>query len=150
MPVISIFIVDDIMFPELSGYHQCFHMREAKQGQVFCDDMEIHLIELPKFKKLLPDLADGFDQWLYLIRYSENLDPLSPPAELSLPEVVQTLKRLEIMAHTEQERLRYEAHERHFLSNFGTASGRYGSERKDIRRGFKKVDSRPCRNRGKN
>jgi predicted transposase/invertase (TIGR01784 family) len=111
-PVISIFILNDVMFPNLVGCHHCFQMREPSQGYVFCEDMEIHLIELPVFKKELKDLSDGYDQWLYLIRYTQNLDPQALPAELTLPEVLVVLKELEIMAQTEQERILYEARER--------------------------------------
>lgn len=111
-PVISIIILNDVMFPGLSGYHHVFQMREITQGKVFCDDIEIHVIELPKFEKRPKELDNGCDQWLYLIRHSQDLDPEFPPPELTVPEVVQTLKELEIMSHTEQERLLYDAREK--------------------------------------
>jgi flagellar biosynthesis/type III secretory pathway protein FliH len=100
------------MFPSLEGCHHCFQMREASQGHVFCEDMEIHLIELTKFSKELKDLVDGYDQWLYLIRHAQDLDPLNPPKQFTVSEVLVTLKDLEIMAHTEQERYQNEARER--------------------------------------
>lgn len=113
--VISIFSMNDEMFPNLQGCHHCFQMREPSQGYVFCEDMEIHLIELPKFTKKLKDLSDGYDQWLYLLRYAQELDPQNPPKELTLPEVIVVLKELEVMAHTDQERILYESRQRAIL-----------------------------------
>lgn len=103
------------MFPNLVGCHHCFQMREPSQGYVFCEDMEIHLIELPKFDKELKDLSDGYDQWIYLLRYAQELDPQNPPKELTLPAALVVLKELEVMAHTDQERILYEARQRAIL-----------------------------------
>jgi hypothetical protein len=59
--------------------------------------------------RLVRDLVDGLDQWLYLIRHSENLDPRSPPSQFTVPEVRYTLEDLDIMSHTNPERLQYES-----------------------------------------
>jgi predicted transposase/invertase (TIGR01784 family) len=111
-PAISIIILNDVLFSSLPGFRNVFQMRETSLGQVFCEDMEIHLIELPKFEKQLKDLIDGFDQWLYLFRNASNLDPQSPPLELTLPAVKRVLKELQIMSQTEQERILYDAREK--------------------------------------
>lgn len=111
-PVISIFFVDGVLFPKLKGHHHVFHMRETTQGAVFCDDLEIHLFELPKFRKTLKELEDGADQWLYLLCHSTEIDPDSVPTELSIPHLANVLEDLRNMALIDHERVLYEAREK--------------------------------------
>lgn len=111
-PTISIFFVNSTLFPNLPGYHHCFKMSEPTSGQVFCDDIEMHLIELPKFKKRLDELQDGLDQWIYLIKNSADLDPNHPPVEFNVPEVSGSLKDLRMLSQSKIERYRYLSREK--------------------------------------
>lgn len=55
-------------------FHTVFDIRERKDGKIkLTDQLEIHIIELPKFHKHLDEISDDLDTWIYFIHESENL-----------------------------------------------------------------------------
>ena len=67
-------------FYKRNSYHNVAHMKfeEAKENEyvdmgyikedeIATEDIEIHFIELPKFRKKNPDVAGKLEQWLWLI-----------------------------------------------------------------------------------
>jgi predicted transposase/invertase (TIGR01784 family) len=83
----------DFNYINLEPYHTVFHLRENKQPDYQLTDLlEIHFIELPKFRKENPDLSKPLDCWLLFIEDSpeevrqmiSNVDPVIAKAEALL------------------------------------------------------------------
>ena len=108
-PTISVLVVDDILFPELAGPHHRFRLCEESRGILFSDQIELHVLELPKFDKPLPDLTDDLDKWLFFLRHAATLDINHWPVELANSPWQRAGKELTMLAQTEIEREKYEA-----------------------------------------
>jgi hypothetical protein len=78
--------------------------RHRPQG----DDLEFHVLELPKLAKPVEELAGGLDVWLYFLRHAEMMDTDALPATLQQPLVVRDLEELKMLSQTDLERERYE------------------------------------------
>jgi predicted transposase/invertase (TIGR01784 family) len=58
----------DFIYVELDAYHTIFHLREdAKPEYKLTDILEIHFIELPKFRKSQLDMNNPLEIWLSLL-----------------------------------------------------------------------------------
>jgi predicted transposase/invertase (TIGR01784 family) len=69
-PTLSICFVDDILFTGIPEWHSCFRLIESRHGTAFTDDIQIHLFELPKFRKEVEELGSEEERWLYFLRYA--------------------------------------------------------------------------------
>jgi PD-(D/E)XK nuclease family transposase len=58
------------------------------------DDLEFHILELPKFTKSAGALTSGLDIWLYFLRHAEMMDTEAVPAALQQPFVLRALEEL--------------------------------------------------------
>jgi len=109
-PVFMINFVNGSVFPEIAGHHSTFHVREARQPDVRMTQLlEIHFVELTKFGKGLPDLRDAMDQWCYLLRHGEYLEPATMPPELQSEPVRRAVEALDTMKQINEHRILYEA-----------------------------------------
>ena len=108
-PTISIVFLNNVQFPQVTDCHLSFQILEKKHLLPYSGDLEIHLLELPKFKKTLAELASGLDIWLYFLRHAETLDSEALPEVLSIPLILQAVRELLMLTQTELERERYEA-----------------------------------------
>jgi predicted transposase/invertase (TIGR01784 family) len=108
-PTISISFLDHVLFPKVSGYRSRFRLLEEARHFPFTDDLEIHVLELPKFTKSVTELTSGLDIWLYFLRHAAKMDPDALPAVLQRPLVVRALEELKMLTQTDTERERYEA-----------------------------------------
>ena len=108
-PTISVLLVDDILFPELAGPHHRFRLCEDSGGTVFSDQIELHVLELRKFDKPLPELIDDLDKWLFFLRHAATLDVNHWPNELAASPWNRAGKELNMLAQTDIERQKYEA-----------------------------------------
>jgi predicted transposase/invertase (TIGR01784 family) len=107
-PTISICFTNRALFPELDDHHLVFRLREEKRGVVFSDDLEIHLIQLPRFNKTAEQLTSALDRWCYFLRHGEDLDLDHLPASLDVPEIRRALEVLTVFTQDEREREIYE------------------------------------------
>ncbi len=107
-PTILICFTNQILFPEIDDHHLVFRLREEKHGVDFCEDLEIHLIELPKFNKTAEQLTSALDRWLYFLRHGANLGLDDLPASLDVPEIRRALEILSMFTKDENEREIYE------------------------------------------
>jgi predicted transposase/invertase (TIGR01784 family) len=64
-PTISISFLNHVWFPQVSEYHLQFRLLEESRYFPFAEDLEFHILELPKFTKSAAQLAGGLDIWLY-------------------------------------------------------------------------------------
>jgi len=93
-------------------HHLVFHVREDRHGLTFSDDLEIHLIELPKFTKATEQLTSALDRWCYFLRHGQDLDSDGLPATLDVPAIRQAMEVLTVFTQDERERAAYEARPR--------------------------------------
>ena len=109
-PTISISFLDHVLFPQTPNYHLRFRLLEASHHFPFTEDVEFHILELPKFTKSAAELKTGLDIWLYFLRHAARMDTEAlPEAFLRYPLALRALEELKMLAQTDQERERYEA-----------------------------------------
>jgi hypothetical protein len=73
-PTISICFINDLLFPDALGHHLRFRILEEQQRFPLSNDLEFHVLELPKFTKKADELDDDLDRWLYFLRHAEMID----------------------------------------------------------------------------
>ncbi len=97
-PTISISFVDRVLFPEVPDYHLDFQIRSRKHSDVvFSSHLEIHIIELPKFRLQAESLSSPLDKWIYFLIHGGELDTDSLPPSLvdsSVPKAMEVLKMM--------------------------------------------------------
>lgn len=71
--VISINILDHIMFEDIDKVHTVWKLSEEDNKNDVLDGIEFHFLELPKFRESNPDLKEKLNQWLALID-TENIE----------------------------------------------------------------------------
>ena len=108
-PTISILLLDTVLFPDLVGPHQKFQLWNQTHHTPFSDQLEIHLLELPKFLPGLTELRNDLDGWLYFLQHVSELDLKTWPSELKAPSLQLAAKELEMLSLSKTERMRYEA-----------------------------------------
>jgi len=110
MPTISISFLDHALFPQVPDYHLRFRLLEHAHQVPFSEDLEFHILELPKFTKPAAELASELDIWLYFLRHAEKMDTEALPTALQKqPLVLRALEELKMLTQTDIERERYEA-----------------------------------------
>src|SRR5262249_28747846 len=82
-PTISISFLDHLLFPQVPAYHLRFRLLEKAHDLLLSDDLEFHLLELPKFTKTADELKTDLDIWLYFFRHAEKMDTEALPAALA-------------------------------------------------------------------
>ena len=98
------------MFPQVPEYHLRFRLLEECHHFALTEDIEFHILELPKFMKTAAELTSGLDSWLYFWRHVAKIDMEAVPAALQRqPMVLRALEELKMLAQNELERERYEA-----------------------------------------
>jgi hypothetical protein len=65
-PTLSVSFLDHVFFPEVSAYRLHFRLLEDRLEVRFSDDLELHILELPKFTKSAAELRTDLDIWLYI------------------------------------------------------------------------------------
>jgi predicted transposase/invertase (TIGR01784 family) len=109
-PTISISFLDHVLFPQAPGHHLQFRLLEAARHFPFSNDLELHILELPKFTKSAAELTSALDIWLYFLRHAAKIDTEALPGVFQQhPLVVRAVEELKVLAQTDEERERYEA-----------------------------------------
>lgn len=131
-PTIGICFLNSILF-DASDYHLQFRLIAEKQKIVFSEDIEIHVLELPKFVLTENELTTPLDRWLFFLRHADNLDPEHLPPLLDSPEIHLATEDLRVLTQDQQERLLYESrfkklHDDNYLANYGNIMRREGRE----------------------
>ena len=112
-PTVSICFVNDIVIKSTPGrYHTIFTLKSDEPIEVLTDDIEIHLIELPKFRKSLEMLMEPLDLWLYFLKNADGLDADSLPDKMDSGEIRQAMEVLKVIAQDTLEREIYEGRQR--------------------------------------
>jgi predicted transposase/invertase (TIGR01784 family) len=107
---ISIHILGETLFPEIPEYHLKFALREAKHPKLLLtNQLEMHIIELPKFTLSAEQLENEFHRWCYFLQHGEELEPKALPHTLKIPPIEKAVEVLQIMTQNDLEQQRYEA-----------------------------------------
>ena len=135
-PTLSISFLDHVMFREISDYHLRFRLLEESHHFALTDDLEFHILELPKFRRSVAELTNGLDVWLYFLRYAEKMDTEALPTALQQPLVERALEELKMLNQTDLERERYESRRKAQLDyNTGMKVARMEGEQAGIAKG---------------
>lgn len=131
----------DFKFLPVRKFHSSFHLYEDQEKEIMLTDMmEIHFIELPKFRAARYDLHDPLHRWLLFLEQNipENLleelmamDPTIRGAE----------EQLEMLSSDEKARIMYEFREnsrieRNSLIKSGWIQGEQAGIEKGIEKGI--------------
>jgi predicted transposase/invertase (TIGR01784 family) len=144
-PTISISFLDHVLFPQVPDYHLRFHLLEESHHFSFAQDMEFHILELPKFTKSVTALESGLDIWLYFLCHAEKMDTEALPGALQQPLVVRAMEELKMLTQTDLERERYEARRKWQMDyNTGLKVARMEGREEGLQRGEKIGTIRLC------
>ena len=89
---------------EDKGFHNEFKILNTKTHKPHFEDLEIHVIELEKFNKALPQLKSALDLWVTFLKEAENYSLEDIPKELEeVPEIKKAIVELETMYFNESE-----------------------------------------------
>ncbi|WP_407636647.1 Rpn family recombination-promoting nuclease/putative transposase [Acetivibrio cellulolyticus] len=101
----------DFEYIKVENYHSVFHLLEdCNKDYKLTDVLEIRFIELPKFRKIQPDMSKPLDRWLLFLEDSpkEVLD-MAMKAE---PAIEKAQKVLEYLGTNEEIRRYYDLREK--------------------------------------
>src|SRR6185503_14964186 len=73
-PTISISFLNHIRYAQAADYQLRFRLLDETHHLLLADDLEFHLVELPKFSKSAHELTSRLDCWLYFLRRAEKMD----------------------------------------------------------------------------
>ena len=107
-PTIVICFADYVVFPRRSGWHSRFRVVDS-EGHVLCPDLEIHILELPKFSADPNAVVTHLDQWLFFLREAKNIDPEHIPPHLTLPAIHKAIQELHMISLNETDHELYES-----------------------------------------
>ncbi len=96
-PSYGIAILDYVMFDGFDRFQSAFQFQEKTTGLILPDLMELHFVELPKFKAKPRGLQTRLEKWLDVIRFGEMYaEAKSLPEELRTDDIiVRAFKELE-------------------------------------------------------
>jgi predicted transposase/invertase (TIGR01784 family) len=133
-PTISISFLNHVLFPEVEGHHLQFGLLERMHRFALNDDLEFHILELPKFAKSAEQLTGELDNWLYFLRHAEKMNSADLPPSMEQSLVRRALEDLQMLSQTEIERERYEARRKALMdhNSFLGAARREGRAQEKI------------------
>ena len=110
-PAVSICLLDRVLFRDVSDPHLDFRLRDSRHGVLLSDDLQVHLLELPKYNPESEDLssASPLEKWLYFFRFAADLSPQEIGQRLSDSIFQEAAGVLEMISRTPRERELYEA-----------------------------------------
>mgnify|MGYP000988847326 CR=1 FL=1 len=106
-PTLAIWIVDGVLFPSSSAVHHRIRLLDAEAGLVLTDQIELHMLQLPRFR--LGEPLDEEAQWVYFLKEARNWTEL--PASLNSPALEKAMEKLDTISESTVDRERYRARE---------------------------------------
>ncbi|MCP5493099.1 MAG: PD-(D/E)XK nuclease family transposase [Leptospiraceae bacterium] len=147
--VYSISFLNFSGIPHSKRYHFTFLTLDKYDPKIrLTDDFEVHILEIPRFKKTLEELESSLDRWLYVIKRSSRLKEKEMEAIIEKnPIMEKTFSELERISMDEKTRELYEMREiglHDYNTNIQSAFER--GEKRGIRKGQKREHKRTIRN----
>jgi predicted transposase/invertase (TIGR01784 family) len=108
---ITINILNYDIFPKIERFHTTFHIREDEQDFILTDRLEIHFIELEKFRSLRGGrkITDPLQQWLMFL--DEKDVEILEVLKMSYPAIDRAEKILEWLSADEETLVTYRLRE---------------------------------------
>ena len=107
---ISIHILNFDYFQQEAGYHHIFRLMHANSKRAYFEDMELHFIELERFRNTNPEILSALDRWATFLSGAEKYDRNTLPKALTKdPHVVRAFDVLDALNLSEDEKQLYEA-----------------------------------------
>lgn len=91
---------------EESNFEEYINMGYEEEQDIATDDLEMHFIELPKFKKKSPNIKSKLDQWLWLFVGDERMIEMAKKENEKVKNAAEMLYNMNL---TPAEREMYEA-----------------------------------------
>ncbi|MGL4550537.1 MAG: Rpn family recombination-promoting nuclease/putative transposase [Gemmataceae bacterium] len=85
------------------AYHHRFRMYDAGQRVELGTDLELHTVELSKFRAAADDLKTDLDRWCYFLTRAREMDSESMPATMNGPEFKKAMTVLDRFGMTDAE-----------------------------------------------
>ena len=118
---ITVNVLNFTFLPDAGKYHSMFSLYEAQSGHRLNKDLEIHFLELSKWKALSVPPKTRLDKWLM---YLSNADPKEMEAiAMSEPAIRKALTAEEIFLKQDKERYLYEMREKALLDHVSAIEG---------------------------
>lgn len=110
---ISIFLVDGVMYPDLSTWHTRFQLCDASHHVTLTDLLQIHFLELPKCSVPLDNVPAASDEvkWCVFFNRAAGLTVSEVQRAFVRPEIAAAAEKLEEMSKSPQQRMDYESRE---------------------------------------
>jgi predicted transposase/invertase (TIGR01784 family) len=98
---ISICVLTQAMFPQITRLHLDFRLRE-KSGSILTDDVQIHLLELSKLRVSAENVYNSSpaERWAYFLRNAEQLTQDEIRRLFPDEEIVEAAGVLEMISQT--------------------------------------------------
>ena len=115
-PAIGICVLDSTLFRHVPNYHLSFRLRADQLDLVFTNDLQFHLLELPKFIPASDNLEISelppLERWLYFLRHAEQLESDELAELLVEAEYKEAAEVLEMISRSPEDRQFYEARQK--------------------------------------
>jgi predicted transposase/invertase (TIGR01784 family) len=106
-PVISISVLNFVLFPEQIPFHSCFLLTEKDNpGYILTTDCILHYLEIPKIDK---NIDSDILRWLYFLRHAGEEDDTMHVLLKKDMALREAQKRYDNFIQDEQARLAYQA-----------------------------------------
>ena len=106
-PVISIWILNESLFDKVDDCHLPFVLYNLKNKLVLSEDIEIHLLQLPKWQS--QQIKTEKERWIYLFKEGKNVDVDAPPEVLHTDEMRQAMEVLNRFSENQEDYLLYQS-----------------------------------------
>lgn len=108
LPVISIWILDGVLFEDVDEYHLPFSLYDKKHQVVLSKHVPIHLLQLPKWQTT-ETITSEKERWIYLFKEGKNVDCDNPPEILNTDEMRSAMNVLQHFSENEANYLLYQS-----------------------------------------
>lgn len=120
------------------SFHSSYHVYEDTTFKRLSDDLEIHFIEIPKFRKTDKDLNNSLHRWLLFLQ--EDVEPSILEAIVSMDNVIRRAEeKLTYLSSDEEFRRLYELREKQLRDEISRIND---ARREGIKEGKKEVVKR--------
>ena len=130
-----------------SNFHTVFHLCEDNDKELQIDEMEVHFLELPKFRKIMQDYKCSLHNWLLFIdgwseeekSMAKKEDPIFELAEEAL-DYVTSSEEVQYLHEQFQKRELDEKSNLYSAKQEGIAKGKIQTARKMLAKGYNVAD----------
>jgi predicted transposase/invertase (TIGR01784 family) len=103
-----------MLFADKDPYHLSFRLRCDQLELVFCNDLEFHTLELPKFTCSSDNIRNGsaLEKWLYFLQHAEHHEADDLAELLGEPVFHEAVGVLEMISRSPADRQFYDARQK--------------------------------------